>query len=286
MKTLTIAFALLFLSIHDVFAVGSLENPAAGSIESGIGIISGWHCTASNITVTVDGANYGKAGTGTARADTVGICGRADTGFSLLINYNSLSVGDHTISVVADGQQLEVRQFKTVQSAGAEFVTGLTKTITVSDFPSTGRTATLQWSQPKQSFVVTAVSNAPALTDQQKTQQMAGFWMLYTGDRQTLLATITINSTGIIQGAGGWYLKGTNAHPYVGFPAFLQGTAVQAGYDTTKANYYIIDLSAENGFAWEFVFNALGSSEVAGCRYRYPAASSVKGDCVAVVGIR
>lgn len=140
------------------FAQGALENPVAGGTESGIGVISGWHCTASNITAEIDGASLGKAGSGTDRGDTASICGRADTGFSLLFNYNALTPGSHSISVYADGQLLETRQFNAVQSGGAEFVTGMSKTATISDFPSAGKTATLQWSQAKQGFVVTGIS--------------------------------------------------------------------------------------------------------------------------------
>jgi hypothetical protein len=140
------------------FAQGSLENPVAGSTESGIGVISGWHCTASDITVTIDGASLGKAGSGTGRGDTAGICGRVDTGYSLLFNYNDLIPGSHSLSAYADGQLLETRQFNTVQSGGSAFVTGISKTAPVSDFPSSGRTATLQWSQAKQAFVVTGIT--------------------------------------------------------------------------------------------------------------------------------
>lgn len=139
------------------FALGSLENPVAGSTESGIGAISGWHCTASNITVTIDGGSLGKAGSGTSRNDTASICGRSDTGYSLLFNYNDLTPGSHTISVHADGQLLETRQFNTVQSGGSAFVTGISKKAFIFDFPSFGRTATLQWTQAKQSFVVTEI---------------------------------------------------------------------------------------------------------------------------------
>jgi hypothetical protein len=33
----------------NAFAQGSLEIPASGAIESGIGVISGWHCSATDI---------------------------------------------------------------------------------------------------------------------------------------------------------------------------------------------------------------------------------------------
>lgn len=142
------------------FAQGALENPVVGSTESGIGVISGWNCTAGSISVAIDGASLGMAGIGTSRGDTASTCGRSDTGFSLLFNYNALTPGSHTLDLYADGQLLETRQFNTVQSGGAEFVTGLSKTTTVADFPTTGQTATLQWSQAKQGFVVTGISGA------------------------------------------------------------------------------------------------------------------------------
>lgn len=156
MKNIILASILCFATSFS-FAQGSLENPVAGSTESGIGVISGWHCTATNITATIDGTSLGKAGSGTSRGDTTGVCGRSNTGYSLLFNYNDLTPGSHNISVYADGQLLETRQFNTVQSAGASFVTGLVSAWDLSGFPSSGKTATIQWSQAKQSFVVTGI---------------------------------------------------------------------------------------------------------------------------------
>jgi len=65
---------------------GVLEVPAAASVQSGIGAISGWHCTASRIEIAIDNGPAMLAGSGTSRLDTLGTCGRADTGFSLLFN--------------------------------------------------------------------------------------------------------------------------------------------------------------------------------------------------------
>lgn len=144
------------------FAQGVLENPVAGSTESGIGVISGWHCTATNITATIDGLSLGKAGSGTSRNDTASVCGRSDTGYSLLYNYNILTPGSHTISVYGDGQLLETRQFNTIQSGGSEFVTGISRTAPIFEFPSSNKTGTLQWSQAKQSFVVTNITEDSA----------------------------------------------------------------------------------------------------------------------------
>ena len=157
MNKLILALALCSM-IPVSFAQGNLENPVAGSTESGIGVISGWHCTATNITAIIDGISLGKAGSGTSRGDTASVCGRSNTGFSLLYNYNDLTPGSHSISVFADGQLLETRQFNTVQSGGAAFVRELVSSWSLPNFPSFGKTATIQWSQAKQSFVVTRVS--------------------------------------------------------------------------------------------------------------------------------
>jgi hypothetical protein len=144
------------------FAAGALENPVSGGTESGIGVISGWHCTAKEITATIDAKDFGKAGMGTGRGDAASICGRFDSGYSLLFNYNQLTPGSHTLHLYADGQLLESRQFNTVQSGGAEFVTGLSKSVTIPDFPAPGKTSSLQWSQAKQSFVITGVAETPS----------------------------------------------------------------------------------------------------------------------------
>ncbi|MEO6423565.1 MAG: hypothetical protein ABIR84_13075 [Candidatus Nitrotoga sp.] len=160
MKQLILAVALTVIAPLS-FATGLLENPVVDSTESGIGAISGWHCSATSINIEIDGIPLGKAGSGTSRNDTLNFCGRSETGFSLLYNYNDLSPGTHTIKAFADGEVFEIRQFNTVQSGGEAFARGISKTATISDFPSSGRTATLQWSQAKQSFVITGISSPP-----------------------------------------------------------------------------------------------------------------------------
>lgn len=155
---LKIGAFLFFFAPALAFAQGYLENPQPSATESGIGVVSGWHCTATNITATIDGTSLGKAGSGTYRGDTAGVCGHTATGYSLLYNYNRLAPGRHTIRVYADGVLLEERPFNSVKSGGVDFLTGVTKSVDVPDFPSAGSTARLTWSQAKQSFVVTNIS--------------------------------------------------------------------------------------------------------------------------------
>lgn len=162
MRILIIAGVALITSTgtHSQTLHGTLENPVAGSIESGVGLVSGWHCTAQKITVFINGVDLGESGVGSIRNDTRSICGHANTGFSLLYNYNILEPGEHLIQVYADGHLLDQREFSSVRSGGQPYLAGANRTVEVEDFPTAGTRATLTWSQAKQSFVVTSVDDA------------------------------------------------------------------------------------------------------------------------------
>lgn len=135
-------------------ADGYLENPQPDSTQSGISIISGWHCTANEIEIKVDGVSIGGTGVGSFRNDTVSVCGHNQSGYAVLYNYNIREPGEHTIQVYADGALLETRKFNTVRSGGVPFLSGKSASVTIANFPENGRTTTVEWSQAKQSFVV------------------------------------------------------------------------------------------------------------------------------------
>lgn len=107
---------------------------------------------------------------------------------------------------------------------------------------------------------------------------LSGMWSIYTADKQTFLATYFLYSE-ITTGVNGWYIKGSNSAPYFGFPSWMDGTAVQAGFNTSISKYYIIDFSAEKNFIWEFQFDS-ATKPISGCRYRYVAGQSDKGACL------
>ena len=158
------------LLANSAYANSNLENPPPNSIESGIGIISGWHCTSNSIEILIDGKSLGYAGTGTSRGDTQSICGHSNSGFSLLINYNELNLGQHKIQFYADGELLQERYFHTVKPSDDPFLRGISKSISIPNFPSAGTSSVLQWSQEKQNFVIvgtqpteeTGVTGAPS----------------------------------------------------------------------------------------------------------------------------
>lgn len=159
------------------WAQGFIENPVNLGTESGVGVISGFHCTSRDISFRINGNSIGKAGSGTERGDTQKLCGRTDTGFSLLFNFNLLAPGTHSLSMYAGGQLVETRSFKTTKSAGEEYAKGKTKKVLLDDFPITGQSSVLEWVTAKQSFVVTDTGLfAPANYACDMTASLHGVW--------------------------------------------------------------------------------------------------------------
>ncbi len=136
--------------------VAALENPASGSYQSGIGLISGWSCQGP-ITVTVDGVSI-SAPYGGPRADTASLCsGSSNNGFGLLVNYNNFGAGSHTAQLYVNGVASGSPSTFRVTVPSGEYMTGLSKSVTVSNFPSAGRTTTLIWQESQQNFAIQSV---------------------------------------------------------------------------------------------------------------------------------
>ena len=132
--------------------VGSLENPSPNSFQSGIGVLSGWVCTAEEVVITIGDLAPQVAGYGTERLDTLDVCGDTDNGFGLLFNWNLLGDGDHEVIAYVDNLELG-RTTVRVTTLGEEFVRGAVGECTVADFPSPGEAVTLTWQQTSQNFV-------------------------------------------------------------------------------------------------------------------------------------
>ena len=88
-----------------------LENPAPGSYQSGIRVISGWVCEAEEVVVEIDGTQRLEAAYGTARPDTEERCGDTNNGFGVLWNWNKLADGAHTMRLVVDGEEWATAAF-------------------------------------------------------------------------------------------------------------------------------------------------------------------------------
>ena len=137
--------------------IASLESPQAGSFESGIGLIRGWVCSANTVEVQIDGGERQRVAYGTTRNDTVGACRDTDNGFGYTVNWNELGDGNHTLRAFANGVQFANVAFS-VTTLGVNYLPGGSASYTLSNFPQTGRNATLQWSAPHQNFVMVGTS--------------------------------------------------------------------------------------------------------------------------------
>ncbi len=130
-----------------------LENPSLGAAQSGVGVISGWACEAEEIVIELDGVPL-KAGYGTTREDTRGVCGDANNGFSLLWNWNNLGAGPHTVRALLDGVEFANTTVRVTTFGEGPFPRGLNGTFPLSDFPHPGDTTTLRWEESLQNFVI------------------------------------------------------------------------------------------------------------------------------------
>jgi hypothetical protein len=230
MKTqATLGLALLLLPAWAA-AQGYLENPQPNVIESGIGLISGWHCTARDVTVYVNGTYIGRSGVGSLRTDTTALCGgKSENGFSLLYNFNVLPPGEHRIEVRVDGAPFTTRTFRTVRSGGVEFLQGVAREVQVENFPVQGSTATLTWSQAKQSFVVTGfVQPATPQSDAcNKTAMATGTWSFHYTVVSAFSGRFSFSGTPVATGDPD-------------FPCMLMGTDEYGNRDVSAS--YIISL--------------------------------------------
>ena len=139
---------------------GRLENPGPHAFQSGIGALWGWVCEAEQVEIEIATEQgefaWHMAAYGLERGDTLDTCGDTDNGFVLLLNWNLLGDGVHTVTALVDGVELG-RTTVTVTTLGQEFVEGAVGECVAEDFPHLGQSTLLEWRQNSQNFVITDV---------------------------------------------------------------------------------------------------------------------------------
>ncbi|MCP5159684.1 MAG: hypothetical protein H6975_09785 [Gammaproteobacteria bacterium] len=138
-----------------------LESPTQGSFESGVGLIRGWVCDATQVEISVDGGSRLPTAYGTPRGDTEAVCGDRNNGFGLTVNWNNIGDGIHNLQAFADGVEFASVNFA-VTTLGEEFLTGIDRKIALQDFPGDGATTILRWSEPDQNFTLAETTATPA----------------------------------------------------------------------------------------------------------------------------
>ena len=219
-----------------------LENPSAGSSQSGLGIISGWACEAQEIIIELAGTPV-QAAYGTQRGDTESVCGDSNNGFSLLVNWNNLGQGEHAIRALTDGVEF-ARTTVRVTTLGVEFLRGVSGTFPLPNFPHPGDTTLVQWSESQQNFVIT--DGQPSTGGGHN--RVAG-----------LQATLENPSLGSPQsGIGiisGWVCEAQEV------AIELAGTAVLAAYGTPRGDTQGVCGDSNNGFSLLVNWNNLGPGD-------------------------
>lgn len=144
----------------------SLEIPGPGTIQSGIGIVSGWKCEAGEITARFDNGDALPVAWGTPRRDTEPICGDRNNAFVMQWNYANLPDGEHTLRLYDDGTEFASSTF-TVQTMGTKFlrsedISGQQEFVLTS-FPDPTQAAgvMLRWHGETQSFGIAGRIDVP-----------------------------------------------------------------------------------------------------------------------------
>lgn len=144
--------------VVEASALANPETPAAGSIQSGIGLIRGWACDATSVHVQFDNLPPIELAYGTSRTDTLSVCGDENNGYGTVFAWGSLGEGMHTMSTWIDGVRVATVEFE-VRGLGSPFVTGLTGEYELENFLETGQGVTVSWSQAAQNFIITGLSD-------------------------------------------------------------------------------------------------------------------------------
>jgi len=161
LKTLLLAPALLLAAAISTAGLatipGMLENPADNSLQSGVGLFSGWHCDADKIEIIVDDRPAKTAAYGTPRKDTQAKCGDTDNGFGLLFMFNLYGTGQHTVKALADGIEFDSAQF-TVDYLDSAYIRDFASYVPIT-VPSLGKEAILVWQESMQGYVISGVQD-------------------------------------------------------------------------------------------------------------------------------
>ena len=143
--------------------VGNLESPNHGTFVSGLWAIRGWVCAAKGSIEVINSVEVKiykddqlqqvqQAAYGSPRADTMTICDDTNSGFITTVNWGQYGDGLHTVRVFVNGIEFGAPSF-TVTTLGTEFLTGASGEYALADFPQSGDTTTVRWSEAHQNFI-------------------------------------------------------------------------------------------------------------------------------------
>lgn len=239
---------LMFLASFNLFAKGALENPKQDSVQSGIGIVSGWYCDAKKIEIVFDNRPPKEAAYGTTRGDTEGACGDDNNGFGLQWAWSILGKGWHTVRAYADGKLFAERDFYVGQIGDGSYLRGAEGSFELNGFPDEDTEVVVTWNESTQNFsILESRKNTPS-----GGSDWSGIWSTisaedvwistndgYVNGKHTMYATMGHFSTGIFEIYKG-EIRGNKVRLYG-----TSYTYVDAVFDVTlltpnKAKVYVV----------------------------------------------
>jgi hypothetical protein len=206
--------------------IGNLGIPSGGSIQSGVGIVSGWKCTSNGLTARFDGGDELPVAYGTPRGDTLGLCADPDqqnTAFVLQWNYSNLTNGEHLVEILDGGEVWRSAIFRVQRIADAKFLRGAENCTGLEDFPGTGNTQLVEWQQASQSFVLVSECSSTAASSSLSSAQQA-----IPGALENPGAGAKMSGIGIVSG---WRCEGGEITA-----RFNDGDPIEVAYGTPRGD--------------------------------------------------
>lgn len=140
----------------------NLETPEENGNVTGIGVIRGWACWNApriihKVSYQINERKPVEIPYGSSRADTKDVCNdKINNGFASTINWNQLGDGTHSIRFFVNDELIEQRSFN-VNGISDTYIRGLSGQYEIKDFPEEGKTATIEWSEKDQDFILIGV---------------------------------------------------------------------------------------------------------------------------------
>lgn len=231
----------------------SLEIPAPNSVQSGIGIVSGWKCSAGKLTATFDDGEPLEVAYGTPRRDTLNTCGDQNNAFVMLWNYSNLSDGNHALRLFDDGVEFASANFRT-QTLGRKFLktddTPGTLEFSIANFPdpASAEGVRIAWQTASQSFGIIdrtqtrTGSRASTIQQVEIASNVAGSLEIPAPDM--IMSGISLVS--------GWRCEAGEITA-----SFDQGSPIPVSYGTSRRDTLSICGDEDNAYALQWNFGLL-----------------------------
>ncbi len=158
--------------LYTRYLPGSIDQPRPITVQNGLGMLTGWLCSADPVVLEIDGQPYHPAplpapvpppsphvvGTGGSglpprAVDPHELCDDTATGFGLPVNWNLLGDGQHTLIAYLNGLEF-ARTVVDVATLGEEFVHDAHGTCSVPNFPLPDHSVSLVWQEAGQHFAL------------------------------------------------------------------------------------------------------------------------------------